>query len=416
MSIFIRDLNNVSFNKRALDARGSLSVSEKTTLGNYVQDRNNLPIYINRLGTSGLVNQVYDSGATAMIVPAISGEYEIAQTFSRHPYYAGKSQVSEVTFSNYQNEAGVIKRAGYYSSTIVAPYDSVFDGVWFESDGTDYKFAIGNANTGLVTYITQANWNIDKLDGTGPSGVTQDFTNFQVLVIDFLYLGGTAVRFGFKDGEDFNWAHAYNHANRLTGTFVASPHQPIRWEIRSTGGAGALEQICAGVHSEGTSEITGLPSSTPVPTAQVNANSVGVSYVLAGIRLKNTDSARRVNILNTTIAGLLNTNDNVVLSLVLNPTIAGSPTWATLPDDSDVEYLVADTSNNPSVQTVTGGRTLPRGFVSTRSTETNTEILSLVRRLGHSIDGTPDELILVVTPLSSGTNADAHGIINFNIY
>ncbi len=110
------------------------------------------------------------------------------------------------------------------------------------------------------------------------------------------------------------------------------------------------------------------------------------------------------------------TNDYAVISLILNPTVAGAPTWNTLAADSDVEYLVVNTANNPSLQTVTGGRILYSNFVASRLPETVTDILSLIRRLGHSIDGTADELILTITPLLSGTNADAHGIINFNIY
>jgi hypothetical protein len=412
---YISQLNKIQYNKRVLDARGTLAVSEKITLGNYVQDRNNLPYQISRTGTG---TQTYNNGLVTMSVT--SGQYAIAQTFQRHPYYAGKSQVIEITFDNYQNQSGIVKRVGYYSSSIVAPYNTALDGIFFEADGTNYKIGIANANTSGITYINQSNWNIDTLDGSAtssnPSGVLQDFSKFNVMVMDFLYLGGTAIRFGFKNGEDFNWAHVHNHANYSGGTFVSTPHQPLRWEIVSTTGTGSCSQICGAVHSEGTLDVVGLPSSTPIQTNHINANNAGVNYVLSGIRLKNSESARKTNILNTSVSALISTgNDFLTLSLWLNPKIVGTPSWSALTYDTDVEYLNPDVTNNPSLLTVTDGTLLFSDFVSSTQKDI-TQILSLVRRLGHSINGTPDELILTLTPTIAGTNADGFGIIQFNIY
>ena len=48
-----------------------------------------------------------------------------------------------------------------------------------------------------MTKFAQANWNQDTFDGNGKSGITIDFSKFQVMVIDFLYLGGAGVRYGF---------------------------------------------------------------------------------------------------------------------------------------------------------------------------------------------------------------------------
>jgi hypothetical protein len=413
---YISKLNKISYNKRVLDARGSLSISEKTTIGNYVQDRNDLPLLLDREGTG---TQTYINGGVLMSVTP--GQYSITQSFHRHPYFAGKSQVCEITFDEYHNELGIIKRVGYYSSSTIEPYDTNLDGFYFESDGTNYKFSIANADTSGITTINQSDWNIDTLDGStsiqNPSGVLQDFSKFNVLIIDFLYLGGTAVRFGFKNGEDFNWAHVHNHANYSGGTFVSSPHQPVRWEIRSTTGTGSCKEICAGVHTEGTLDIVAIPSSTPIVINHVNANTPGINYIVSGIRLKNTESSRKTNILNTGISAQLSSgNDYAYATLWLNPTIVGTPTWSAFTNENDIEYIIPDTVGNPSTLTVSGGKILFSEFVSSIQNTTNTDVLTLVRRLGHKINGTPDEFILTITPTSAGANSDAYGIIQFNVY
>lgn len=402
-----------TFDSRALDAIGSLPVSTRTTLGNYVQDKNNLPFQIDRENLNG--TQTYTNGVVNMSVPANSGDYAIAQTFQRHPYFAGKSHRIEITFDKFQNQAGVTKRVGYFSSNTTTPYDSNKDGFWLESDGTTHKVVI--ANDGALIEIDQASWNVDTLDGTGPSGVTQDFSLFNVMVIDFLYLGGTAVRFGLKNGEGFNWFHVHEHSNNFAGLIMRSPHQPLRWEIRSTGGTGTLGQVCGDVATEGTLDVVSLPTATPIPTDPVQANTPGTAYALAGIRLKTTDAGRRTNILNAGMVTLVSTNnESLEVGMLLNPTIGGTATWLTLPDEPNVEYLQVDTSNNPSQNTLTGGYTLYRDFMSRDSTNFSTKDLSLVKRLGHSITGVSDEYIVYVRPLIDGANSDVHGALQFNIY
>lgn len=402
-----------TYNSRALDAIGALPVSTRTTLGNYVQDKNNLPYQIDRENLNG--TQTYNNGVVDMTVVANSGDYAIAQTFQRHPYFAGKSHRIEVTFDKFQNQAGVTKRVGYFSSNTSTPYDSNKDGFWFESDGTNYKVVI--ANNGSLTEVNQIDWSIDTLDGNGPSGTTQDFSFFNVLVTDFLYLGGTAARFGFKDGEEFNWFHVHKHSNNSAGLIIRSPHQPLRFEIRSTGGAGTLGQVCGDVATEGTLNVVSLPTATPIPTNPVQANNAGVAYALAGIRLTTTDEGRRTNILNTGVGALVATNnDSLEIGVILNPSIAGTATWAPMANEPNVEYLVPDTVSNPSANTITGGYVLYSDFLSRNNTSVLTDILSLVRRVGHAVDGTPDELILYARPLAAGANSDVHGVIQFNTY
>ena len=47
--------------------------------------------------------------------------------------------------------------------------------------------------------VPQSQWNIDKADGTGPSGFVLDITKIQMAYIDYSWYGAGKIRFGFKD-------------------------------------------------------------------------------------------------------------------------------------------------------------------------------------------------------------------------
>ena len=70
---------------------------------------------------------------------------------------------------------GVRRRAGYFDSG---------DGVFLEQTITDLRFVLRTSVSGAPSdaiFAAQADWNIDRLDGTGPSGLTLDITMFNGL-------------------------------------------------------------------------------------------------------------------------------------------------------------------------------------------------------------------------------------------
>ena len=126
MSIIVGS-DELTYNTNALDAAGALPVSQKTVLGNYVQDKDNLPLLLHRIGTG---TQTYSAGVVDMAVTA--GQYAVCQSYKRHLYLAGKSQLEEITFINFEPQVDVVKRVGYWSSSTVAPYSTNFDGFYIE--------------------------------------------------------------------------------------------------------------------------------------------------------------------------------------------------------------------------------------------------------------------------------------------
>jgi hypothetical protein len=79
--------------------------------------------------------------------------------------------------------------------------------------------------------VTQSQFNIDRLDGTGPSGMVLNLSKMQMFYIDYAWYGAGAIRFGVKDeyGEVI-YVHRMTHANVKTAAYMRSGNLPARYE------------------------------------------------------------------------------------------------------------------------------------------------------------------------------------------
>jgi hypothetical protein len=77
----------------------------------------------------------------------------------------------------------------------------------------------------------QSQWNIDKMDGTGPSGYTLDLARMQMFYIDYSWYGAGAVRWGLRaaNGNIF-YCHRLINNNTNTEAYLRSGNLPARYE------------------------------------------------------------------------------------------------------------------------------------------------------------------------------------------
>jgi hypothetical protein len=379
-----------------IDSFGRKRVSQLRTQIDIKHTNDERDLFIEKL-TNGAATIARDAANSMMTMTTTnSGDYAIAKTYQSFAYLSGKSSVIYMTFSGIENTTDVIKRVGYFSSSESAPYTADIDGIYLETDGTDLSFNV--AKNGTINKITQSNWNIDKLDGTGDSGVTLDISKAQILVMDFEYLGTGGVRFGFVVDNETIYAHIDKHANISTTPYMLRSNQPLRWELRQNGAtAASMNYICAMVASEGDTGDVGESLSVNSGTTQLDANVIGTRYNAVAIRLKSTITGAVVNI--DEISTLATTVDNFLWEIVINPTIAGTSTFISGGASTSVEYVFGDTTN-----TVTGGTVLHSGYGKGDSTSVSKHENSV--RIGTSLDGTKDIIALVITPL--GANLDLY--------
>jgi len=272
-----------------LDAFGRLRVSNLHTIFDVKFINDSTALFFNTVTSGGTLTRISGESSNNLIVSAGAGNYVITQTKRYFNYQSGKSQLAFFT-GILSKQANVTKRIGSFDSVTTNPY-APKNGLYFEADGTNVSVNVVKNTTG-ITKIIQSNWNLDKFNGSGgtdnPSGILLDFTKSQIFVIDFEWLGVGRIRYGFNINGVTYYCHEVLNANNIIGVFIAYPNLPIRYEIRSTGGAGTLVQICSSISSEGGFEPNGIVRDvrTGLAGLQINAN---LNKPILAIRLKATD-------------------------------------------------------------------------------------------------------------------------------
>lgn len=79
--------------------------------------------------------------------------------------------------------------------------------------------------------IPQKDWNIDTMDGNGPSGYDLDLSKMQMFYIDYTWYGAGYVRYGFRgiDGQVY-YCHKIINNNVNYEAFMRSGNLPARYE------------------------------------------------------------------------------------------------------------------------------------------------------------------------------------------
>jgi hypothetical protein len=86
----------------------------------------------------------------------------------------------------------------------------------------------------IDTRTPQSLWNIDKCDGTGPSGVTLDLTKMQMFYLDYSWYGAGTIRYGFRNTKgDVFYCHRFVNVNQNTEAYMRSGNLPGRYETNT---------------------------------------------------------------------------------------------------------------------------------------------------------------------------------------
>lgn len=82
-----------------------------------------------------------------------------------------------------------------------------------------------------ITKIPQEQWNIDRMDGSGPSGYTLDIAKMQMMYIDYSWYGAGSIRFGLRANDgSIAWCHKMVMNNINTAAYMRSGNLPARYE------------------------------------------------------------------------------------------------------------------------------------------------------------------------------------------
>ncbi len=356
------------------------------------------------VGTGSTITFDRDNAAVTLQVGASSGDSAVRTSHRYLPYVPGKSQQITLTFLFGTAITNVRRRVGYFDPE---------NGIFFEQTSTGLRFVRRTKTSGSVVpnLIERADWNVDKFDGNGPSGINLDITKTQFLFIDFQWQGSGRIRIGFSiNGTDYT-AHNINTSNTLDVVWMSTPSLPVRYEISNTGataGINAMKEFCTAVISDGGQKLSGVGFSVSNEVTSRNVGTATDVPVLA-IRLKSSfnggDNRRTVQFSN---GGLFATTNNAHFHIkhVHDPTgITGD--WNNVSGGSGVEYStnISTVTGNPE-HTIEDGYAPAGGAPGKGGAENVVEgdKLDQHRVVTQNIDSTNSEMFIVTARALTGTS------------
>ena len=314
----------------------------------------------------------------------------VRETTKVMSYQPGKSLFVLNTFVMNAPKTNLRQRIGYFGAN---------NGVFLEQSSNTVSFVERSMVSGSVvdTPALQADWNYDKLDGDGPSGLTLDLTQAQIFWTDIEWLGVGSVRCGFVINGQLIHCHSFHHANLLSSTYITTASLPLRYEIKNVGavsGGSTLKQICSSAISEGGYELRGEQKSigTPVNTPKT-LTTAGTYYPVVSLQLK---SANLDAIAILTAISLLGINSNpcsVAWRIVRGATLT-SPSWTDV-TDSSIQYDLGATG-------MSGGSVLASGYIGITNQSSQTidilkEALFKFQLQRNSLTSTPEPITIAMS-------------------
>lgn len=342
----------------AVDAFGRARFSQPVTLfdsANRYFD-NGTTSFANNAG--GNTQFAANTSTLDMSVNTTSGSYVYRETNRVFAYQPGKSLQILQTFVLNPAKAGLRQRVGYFGTE---------NGFFLErTEASTVQFVKRSKVTGVVadTPVVQSSWNLDKMDGTGPSALTLNLDNPQIMYIDIEWLGVGSVRMGFVIDGKMIPCHTFHHANRNDspkGAYMQTACLPLRYEIENTAGTASIstmKAVCSTVISEGGYELRGRSRTIATPiTTPYTLSTPGTYYPIVSLRANTTNFADAV-------AALRNISISPISSGTYHWKIASGGTvtggaWAATDASSVIQYNISSTSF-----TATGSVDLASGYVT----------------------------------------------------
>ena len=406
MSGTITDPTYVTFPPTNVDAFNRLVVASPYTLF----DSQNRYAIDNQFDTStatgGSTTFLPNESSVQLSVTTASGSETVRQSYRVMPYQPGKGLGLLATFVMNAGKTGLRQRVGYFNTQ---------NGLFFQQNDTTLAFVLRSYTSGapVDTVIIQADWNGDKLDGTGPSGRVLDVTKTQILAIDFEWLGVGDVRCGFFIDGQFVVCHTIHNDNIRTTVYMTTAILPVRYEITNTTGtasSSSMKQICSSVYSSGGYEQTSIDHVARRTTIFTNITTAATFFPIVSIRLAS--SRLGAVVLPNRVQFLPTTNQNYEIALLKNPTLTGATWAATVDSDSNVEYDVAATAISSRGTIMQTDYVTASGSAGVSATSAATGY-NWDLQLGASLAGVSDIYTLAVRTVSGATNGDGVGSISF---
>lgn len=381
----------------SIDAFGKWRVSQPTTLFDSKQIVDSGSFYFD-IKTTGGATVTWNSGSaqSTMVVTSTSGSRAIKQTKRIFIYQPGKSQQIICTGKFDGRVDGIKKSMGSFDDD---------NGYFFQTSGSSFGIVLRKTINGVKTdtFVSQSSWNLDKMNGTGPSGNILDVSKAQIYTMDYEWLGVGRIRYGVVQKGAIIYVHEINNYNSLETVYLRNPNLPIRYEIsthKNTTTGSLMTQICSTVISEGGFDNTGKR----VVITSNNGASIGASEYDAVLFIRyNNNSSKCAQIIPEQLDLLVRPGNSSTFAgrweLLVNPSVTNAVTYNNVSGSVVTQVGVVSTGNiitNP-------GTIIATGYFSGTGANSVAEMVVIdpYYGLGRKIDGTSDILAVGIKTLDN---------------
>jgi hypothetical protein len=280
------------------------------------------------------------------IVVPVSGGNDTTQT---------AYQLARANYSQVGNGGWLADAVGDSVFYIAARSNSTSTGSYSVS-GTNIVGSFTRTKAGLEqtnNFISQSSFNLDRLDGTGPSGMILDQTKGNVFEIGFQYLGFGNSSFNIEDPETgkFRGFHIVKNTNSRTTPVLKNPNVSVLATSANIGGTTSTQLKTVSMSSFIEGDIVKLD---PKFAKSFQFSSINTpTYVPLGVlkvnRVFNDESCfGEFDILR--IAGSNeSTAKTLTIGFFLDPTINGDVNFQYIDEENSI---VSFSSLDPSVNTI----------------------------------------------------------------
>jgi hypothetical protein len=349
---------------------------------------------------SGAATYNVTRSSTYLTVGPASG-VATRQTKVRAIYQPGKSMLAFITFIMAPAQTGLIQQVGLNDSS---------DGILLQLSDAVLSVVRRSSVSGapVDVAVPQASWNLDKLDGSGPSGITLDITKPQILCMDLEWLGVGRVRVGFVIDGLFRYVHEFRGANGvdgLTSVYIKNPNLPVRWHVNATGavtGTPQLESICGSVSSEGGYDVIGnFAAADRGNTGRSIANGVWAEILAVRIQAAFTSYATAfIQQLSVVSDVSKNAAGCALYRLILNPASASGGAWTAVTNSIMEQNTTRTGATGLPNASAPAGIVLDTGYVGTGPAA---DFSRPAVSLGVDLAGVADVYSLQVQNITLGT-------------
>ena len=299
----------------------------------------------------GLNSNVVSSSVTGSGTATSSNQMAVCSTTATT---SSSATIRSVRTAKYRAGQGINARFTAQFTTGVAnsaQYAGLFnaqDGYSFGYNGT--QFGVLYRRNNVDTWTAQSSFNLDKLDGTGKSGLTIDPTKINIFRMQVGYLGVFGCVFSVLSPINGQWVECHRTTTANTATtpqFI----NPTMWfsisSVNTTNNTNIVVRSASfGVFLEGERKrlggIYGTQNFKSISTTATNVLTVRCNTTINGV---TNNSIIRIRSLSVATAA----NVPVVFQAIKNTTLGGTPAYTNV--DATNSMAAIDTAGT----TVTGG-------------------------------------------------------------